>query len=190
MIEQEWTAPLPGRSRDHGREADLVDRAAQDREAFGALYRAHCRAVANHLWRRTGDHHVTEDLTAEVFLRALHSLPRFRRRGIPLRHWLLRIAANLATNHMRGRRRTEAGVEDLAAPEADATAADRRRRLRVALAELPARYQTVLGLHYLEELGVDPLARLLGVRPGTVKSRLSRGRALLRDRLNHGEDLS
>ena len=152
------------------------------------LYRAHARAVVRYLYRRTGDHHVAEDLASEVFLRALRSLWRYRWRGVPMRHWLLRIADNLASNWtVRARPTAELQEHHLGCEEPEGEAAD---RVRVALARTPRKYRTVLTLHYLEDLGVEELAKLLGCRVGTVKSRLARGRLALREQLEQLESES
>lgn len=191
-----WSAPLvrvepsPTPDVEHT-EDELVLRALADREAFTALYRANVQGVVDYLGRRLGDEDAAHDLTAEVFLRALRHLPRYRRAGIPFRHWLLRIASNLANNWQRRR----AWQRALSFAEAESTVAaepvdDGRARadaLRRALARLSSRHQSVLTLHYLEGLGVEEIARLLRCRPGTVKSRLARGRDELRARLAHDE---
>lgn len=176
-------------------EAALVARAAGDPQAFAALYRRHYDAVAGYLFRRTGDAHVTEDLVSETFLAALRGIGGWRRRGVPFRYWLLRIATNAANRRLRRergwlarwRRGEEADAamsEAAAAPERGALEADdAAARVHAALRELGAAHRTVLSLHYVEGLGVEEVARVLGCRPGTVKSRLARARDALRARL-------
>jgi RNA polymerase sigma-70 factor (ECF subfamily) len=62
--------------------------------------------------------------------------------------------------------------------------------MRKALLALPLAIQTVLTLHYFEDLSVDAISEMMGCRPGTVKSRLSRGRELLRQTLTQTEEKS
>ncbi len=177
-------------SRPHDDERDLVRRARQDRDAFGELYRRHATAIGSYIYRRTGDRHVTDDLVSEVFLAAFASIGRFRDRGKPVRHWLLRIATN-AVNRWARRRRRRPAPEPLAAEPADTTmaeksaraAGERRDLVQEALLCLSERYQAVLSLHYLEGLPVRDVAGILGVREGTIKSRLSRAREALREEL-------
>lgn len=157
---------------------------------FGQIYRAHVRSVADHIQRRLGNPSQVEDLVAEVFLKALGALPRYRTGRAPLRHWLLRIASNVVHSHLRrqGLRRA-ASFEERDAPVSNhPKASPQAERLRHALRTLPERWQTVLSLHYLEGLDVDEIAAALGCRPGTVKSRLSRGRTALRRRMEGGHD--
>ena len=179
-------------------ERELVERAKRDREAFAQLYRSHCQPIARYIYRRVGDAHLTEDLTADVFTVALRMLPRFRHRGVPVRAWLYRIAGNRVNRWARRERRhalqrlqaDPAGgreyppAEDRR-PVADAGTDRRESReyVRTALLTLAPKHQTVLALHYLEGMPVAEVAVAIGVRVGTVKSRLARGREALRRRL-------
>ena len=167
----------------------LIERAKRDPKAFAVLYRQHYDPIAGHVYRRTGDPHATEDIVADVFLAAMRSIARFRYRGIPFRAWLFRIATNRVNRWARGRRRAalQAFQPDAGAEIAE-RATDRRQAedgdlARRALLTLLPKYQSVLALHYLEEMGVKEIATVIGCRVGTVKSRLSRGREMLRERL-------
>jgi len=153
--------------------------------AFVVLYREHYAALAAYLYRRTGCRHATEDLLAEVFLAAYRGLPRYRDRGRPILFWLYGIATRLVGRWLRGRRSEEplAAAAEVPAPDEpvrEVAAAEEAARARALLARLPRRFQDVLALHYLEDLRVEEIAQALALRPGTVKSRLSRGRARLR----------
>lgn len=88
-------------------EAALAERARSDAAAFDVLYRRHHAAIGAHLHRRTGAVTETEDLLSETFLRALKGLPRFRARGVELRHWLHRIATSVAHRGSATRRRRQ-----------------------------------------------------------------------------------
>jgi RNA polymerase sigma-70 factor (ECF subfamily) len=170
-------------------EADLVERAKHDREAFTILYRRHYRMVSDYVYHRTGDVHATEDLVSDVFLTALRTLPRYRYRGVPLRFWLFRIATN-AVNHWarRQRRRATTSLHDQLEDAATRPSSTRdeidREHARRALLSLSPKYQAVLSLHYFEGLAVKEVAQVIGCRVGTVKSRLARARDALRERLN------
>ncbi len=167
-------------------EPALIARAGKDRNAFAALYRLHHPVITRYVYRRVGDPHVAEDLSSNVFLAALRYFPRYRNRGLPLRSWLYRIACNEVNRWARRQRRhanrqlslelvgTDSRIEDVTLT---------RELARAALLTLAPKYQTVLALHYLEGLSVEEVARTVGCRPGTVKSRLSRGRDALRTKL-------
>ena len=175
-------------------EPDLIERAKKDPAAFATLYRQHYSIVARYILRRIGDTHTSEDLTAEVFLLALRYLPRYRQRGLPLRVWLYRIAIDVINRWIRRERwrnrlgeffsrglLASRGIESSATTvDAAELEADGARR---ALLTLPGRFQTALTLHYLEGMSLEEVAATVGCRLGTVKSRLSRGRDMLRETL-------
>ena len=82
-------------------ERRLVDAAQQDRAHFGAVYEKYFEVVYAYVARRVRDRAVTEDLTSEVFRKALAHLPRFKWTGAPFAAWLLRIAANLIADRAK-----------------------------------------------------------------------------------------
>ncbi len=166
----------------------LIERVRRNPEDFGLLYQRFAPLLLNHVYRRTGDTHATEDLVADTFLIVMRSLPGYRYRGIPLRAWLLRIATNTVNRWARRRRRWA-----FAALEADRVADDASRsthgtataeQLQHALLALPPRFQAVLSLHHMEGLCVKETAAIVGCREGTVRSRLARARSALRSQLN------
>jgi RNA polymerase sigma-70 factor (ECF subfamily) len=131
-----------------------------------------------------------EDAAQEGFIRAFRSLDRFDDQR-PFRPWLLRIVINVAKNHARAEQRhaqlvlrapSEPGTSTDAAMEG-VLAAERRAALAVALARLPERDRVVLACRWFEGMSEREIATTLGVRPGTVKSRLSRAMARLREQL-------
>ena len=128
----------------------------------------------------------------DAFLKAYGALDRFRSEA-PFRPWVLRIVANEAKNRRRssGRREQLAlrVAEDRpsgdAAPSPEAVVLQRAasERLLRAVSELPERDRLVIAYRYFAELPEAEMATVLGVRPGTVKSRLSRALSRLRERL-------
>ena len=165
-------------------EGELIERAKVDPEAFARLYRKHRPVLLDHVYRRTGDVHVTEDLVADVFLEALRSLPGYRYRGVPLRFWLLRIATHAVNRWGRRHRRKRFALlqaERLCERTVSSTIGEADgEHVRRALLELPPRYQAVLALYYFEGLSVKETATVIGCREGTVRSRLARAREALR----------
>ncbi|MHC4956429.1 MAG: RNA polymerase sigma factor [Planctomycetota bacterium] len=166
-------------------EGELVRRARSESGAFGELYRRHYDAIGAYLIRRVGCRHSAEDLLSEVFVSAMSALPRFRDRGIPYRHYLYRIATRAANRWSTRLRRhpRPLDVSALVDPRSEGAEAGDAERVVQAMHMLRPKHQEVLALHYVEGLSVDEVARILRVRPGTVKSRLKRGRDTLRARL-------
>ena len=164
--------------------------AAGETEAFGTIFERHARTVYNYCFRRTGNWSQAEELTAIVFLEA------WRRRGqvvlerdeaVP---WLLGVATNVLRNLRRSQRRHRAALERLPREHsADFTVdvderLDDERQMRAtlrALRNLPRADQEVLALCVWEELTYEQAAFALGIPVGTVRSRLSRARARLRE---------
>lgn len=142
-----------------------------------------------------------EDVVQETFLRAYHGLERFRGEA-SLKTWLYAIALNRArARHGRlarlravfkpGKTREGdvfASLDDAAdpalSPEENALLTERRRRLRAAVAALPDEFRAAVVLRDLEGLSYEEVADVLGVPVGTVRSRLARGRALLKEKLS------
>ena len=170
-------------------EAELVQRAAGDPEAFGLLYEAHYAAILNYLYRRTLDVNAAEELTSNTFFKALRALSRYHHR-MPFRAWLYRIATNEVRMRWRSWwRRRRVQVPDweeqldrvhfnslpAESPEQLREKMQAYARLHECLSGLPDKYQTVLVLRYFEELPIDEVAQVVGKRVGTVKSLIHRG---------------
>ncbi len=138
--------------------------------------------LIDHVYRRTGDVHVTEDLVADVFV--MRSLGRYRHRGVPLRFWLLRIATNEVNRWARRQRRRACALLDADGvperPSGSGGAEAGGEYLRRALLSLAPRYQAVPAMYHMEGLSVTETAAVLGGREGTVRSRLTRAREALR----------
>jgi RNA polymerase sigma-70 factor (ECF subfamily) len=171
-------------------EAQLVERAKREPEAMAQLYREHRLPIARYVLRRVADRGEAEDIVAEVFLTMVRCLPRYRQRGAPFRAWLYRLATDqIGRWARRRRRRMVRQLNDEIGQQASAAQQDQAELLRLGLAALPARFQSVLSLHYLEELSIAEIAQILRCAEGTVKSRLCRGRDMLRTKLERRKDL-
>ncbi len=140
----------------------------------------------------TRDAEAAKDAAQSGFIRAYYTLQRVRP-GAPFRPWLLKIVANEARNQVRSARRrsryelqlVEGHRRDDAAPspEAAALAGLSRDALLHALNGLPENARQIIVYRYVLDLSETEMADVLGCARGTVKSRLSRALALLRDAL-------
>jgi RNA polymerase sigma-70 factor, ECF subfamily len=163
-------------------EGALIERAKTDQQALAAIYRRYEPRIAAYVVRRVGRTHEAEDLVANVFLAMVRGLSSYRAGETPFVAWLYRIASNEINRWIRKRRiRSFFGLYTEIAAAAESP--DEAEQLRVALAQLPLHYQTALSLHYLEDLSINEIAAVVGSATGTVKSRLARGRDLLRAKL-------
>jgi RNA polymerase sigma factor (sigma-70 family) len=169
-------------------DADLVTRArAGDNAAFGALVGRFQQAALRLAAAISGSVDDAADIAQEAFVKAHRSLPKLTDPAM-VRSWMLRIVANEAKNHLRGRdrrrRRDErygswvlAAVPD---PEVSALDSDNARDLGVALGRLGTRDRQVLAYRYFAGLTEMETARALDAAVGTVKSRTARALARLR----------
>lgn len=182
---------------------DLVTRARSgDLEAFEMLYRSHQAGIHTFVRSQIRNAEAAADLTQETFVRAWESLPRLRKPGA-FRGWLHQIAGNLVRDEVKsGRARLEvvasvlAGSEDGSGrelpeqaspdgtPESRLLEQERSEEIQAALQELSAEQRAAVVMHHMEGMGVNEIAAALGVRPGTIMSRLSRAREALRSRLS------
>jgi RNA polymerase sigma-70 factor (ECF subfamily) len=186
---------------DEPTDAALWQRAASgEKDAFGLLFERHARSVYNYCFRRTGDWSQAEELTAIVFLEAWR-----RRRDIQLERedalpWLLGVATNLVRNLRRTHRRWRSAIDRLPRPsiadfevDVDERLDDERRMQAVlrVVGRLPRADQDVLALCIWEGLSYEEAALALDIPVGTVRSRLSRARARLRELVpENGQELN
>jgi len=173
-------------------EHELVERArGGDAEAYATLVRDHEETAFRTAYVICGNAADAEEAAQDGFIKAYRALGRFRA-GEPLRPWLLAIVANEARNRRRsaGRRAALAlraageerpEEEPARSPEAALLAGKRRAALLAGLERLNERDRVVIACRYLLELSEAETAAALGVRPGTVKSRLSRALGRLRE---------
>ena len=153
-----------------------------EREAFGALVRAHQRRAYGVARAIVSTHEDAEDAVQEGFLHAFRALDRFVA-GQPFGAWLHRIVANAALDLTRRRRVREADTlpENLTAGAFDpAESSDLRSRLAEALALLSDRQRAVIVLHDVQGFRHGEIGRLLGIPEGTARSDLFHARLTLR----------
>ncbi|MEI6431793.1 MAG: sigma-70 family RNA polymerase sigma factor [bacterium] len=171
------------------------------REFDGLVKRYHKQAY-NIAYRLTGNHADAEDLTQEAFVRAFRFFDNYRR-DLPFENWLYRIISNLFVDDLR--RKPKARIHSLDAPvNGDANSEsnaffeipDTRdnpervvlheeldEKIQKALSALPADFRTTVILADIEGLSYEEISEKMGCSLGTVRSRLHRGRKLLRSRL-------
>jgi RNA polymerase sigma-70 factor (ECF subfamily) len=169
-------------------------------DQFRVLFDRHAPAVFAFLAARVG-HEAAQDLTADVFAIAFEQRSSFDPAAASARPWLYGIAANKLRHHRQAERRwfrnSAAALRDRASDDAAAAdermdAAARAGVLVQALADLRPGERDALLLHALEGFDNDEIAAALGIRPGAARTRLSRGRARLREALGtiHPEEAS
>jgi len=187
-------APASRRSPEQAEERLLVEAAQKDTGRFAELYEINFERVYAFVARRVGDRDAAEDLTSEVFHKALANLRRFEWRGAPFAAWLLRIAANAIADRASrvGRELAvdnppELGAE--ATAEVDLEEVEHRARLFRLVEQLPADQRRVIALRFAEEKSIREIAEALGRSEGAVKQLQFRGLENLREQIKSGKPL-
>lgn len=167
----------------------LMRRVQKDEyEAFEELVDRYKSRLVNLIYRMLGDQNEAEDLVQETFLRVWTHRQDYDF-SYCLSTWIYTIALNLAKNELRKRRKfkffslldmSEKGIE---IPDPKLGPSALGHMLEGAIAKLPVTYKEAFMLRDVEQLPYEEVAQILGVPLGTVKSRVNRARAVLKDEL-------
>ena len=145
-----------------------------DRDAFAQLYEATVERIYRYLLNRLGEPADAEDVTAEVFIRAMKALPSYRSRETPLIAWLFRIAHNQAVNYIKKRasRKEMPLIETAAAyegPEEEALEQVRLGEVVRTMQDLTDLQRQVLNLRFAADLSIAEVAKVMNRKDGAVK---------------------
>lgn len=173
-------------------EKELVERAKKDKEAFGEIYDHYYSPIFNYSLKRTANVKVAQDVTSEVFFKALKNLWKFHWQSVSLSSWLYRIASNEINDYFRKNKKyvslemmLESGDFDPAGSfDVHQECIDAQDKLekhkdflkaQKIISCLPDKYQEVLVLKYFEKMKIREISEIMGMSEGTVKSLLHRG---------------
>ena len=182
---------------DETEERRLVEAAQRDRASFAQVYERYFELVYAYVARRVRERAATEDLTSEVFRKALANIQRFKWTGAPFGAWLLRIAANLiadrAKRHARDEGRDLSPTAGTSPREAESPLesqqvqledAERRAWVMRMVGELPEDQRRVVRMRFGEEKSISEIASVLGRSEGAVKQLQLRAFQNLRAKLD------
>lgn len=163
----------------------LVSRAikraqAGDREALGFLYARYADNVCGYVRSVVHDQHEAEDITQQVFAKLIRVIGKYEERDVPFFAWILRVARNVAIDHIRRQRAIP--VEEVRAidePSQDRADSERMSDLREALESLPREQREVLVLRHFAGLSPTEIAERTGRSEGSVHGLHHRGRRAL-----------
>jgi RNA polymerase sigma-70 factor, ECF subfamily len=168
----------------------LVDTARRDPSKFGELYEMYFELVYAYIVRRVRDRDTAEDLTSEVFHKALANLGNFEWRGAPFGAWLIRIAANAVADHLKRDARDHAKCSPAPEPssEPEMQAIEHRAQLYRLVNNLPDDQRRVIYGRFIDERSIKELAQELGRSEGAIKQLQFRAVENLRARMeiSHG----
>lgn len=182
--------------------ADTVTDVAgsRDRREFDALVQRYHKQAYNIAYRMAGDHADAEDLTQEAFIRAFRFFGQYRRE-LPFDSWLYKIMSNVFIDRLR--RKPKARIRSLdqpvitadgeaqfdvadtsAGPEECVLSREMDSNIQAALDTLPEAFRLTVIYADIEGLSYEEIAEVTKTNIGTVRSRLHRGRRLLRNKLD------
>ena len=166
-------------AREDAEERLLVAAAQKDPAKFADLYEVHFERIYAFVARRVGDRDKAEDLTSEIFHKALASLKTYEWRGLPFAAWLFRIAANAIADHFkRAAREDQPATRELRnsadpagepAGKPEQEAAENSARLFRLVDRLPAEQKRVIFQRFVEQRSIKEIAQQLGRSEGAVK---------------------
>lgn len=174
-------------------EKKLIQKAKRNPEVFGKLYDQHYPKIFGYVLKRVANLEIAQDITSEIFFKALKKLWQFHWRNIPFSSWLYRIANNEISNYFRKNKHKPAPLESIpepfstSNPSADILEAEEELKrhqdflaLQKEISKLSAKYQEIIILRFFDKKQIKEIAEILGKREGTIKSLLHRGLEKLR----------
>jgi RNA polymerase sigma-70 factor (ECF subfamily) len=186
--------PIELRGGAHGTDAALVLAAkAGDASAFGELYERYRDAIYRFCLARTGTAHDAEDLTSDVFVKALRSIDSYQDRGLPFAAFLYRIARNAAIDRSRTLKQPLSVDGLLVEPaskqdvEREASLAVDRSILLAALSKLKPEHRDVITLRFIEGYAALEVAQMLGKTEGAIRTLQHRALERLRKEFDNAQ---
>ena len=169
-------------SLEQAEERLLVEAAQKDPSRFGELYENNFERVYAFIARRVRDRDVVEDLTSDVFHKALTDLGRFEWRGVPFAAWLVRIAANVIVDRSSRAAKELSSIDDPAEPPSNTgpEEIENRAQLFRLVDRLPAGQRRAIVMRFAEQKSIREIAHELERTEGAVKQLQFRGLQTLR----------
>lgn len=163
----------------------LVEAAQGDPAKFDALYELHFERVYGFIAGRVRDRATAEDLTSEVFYKALANLKSYEWRGVPFVAWLLKIAANAIIDRLQRASREHPLMDDPHDPGAhlDMRAIEHRAKLFLLVGQLPEAQRRVVHERFVDQRSIREIAERLGKSEGAIKQLQLRALERLRSQM-------
>jgi len=156
---------------------------AGDMEAIRFLYMRYKNNVYGYVLSMLRDQHEAEDVTQQVFLKLINVIHKYEARGVPFTSWILRVARNVAVDHLRSRRAIPCEEVFEASHPADDSSRDRRWGIEQALDTLPEDQRDVVMLRHLVGLSPGEIADRMGRSEASIHGLHHRARQALRREL-------
>jgi RNA polymerase sigma-70 factor, ECF subfamily len=202
LMKSNTMAQRDSSSSEQERALELVENLKQGKDkAFDALFQMYQRRIFNLSLRMLGDPEEASDLTQDIFVKLYRSVHQFRKQS-SFYTWLYRIAINTCKNRLEKTRRqaqfetayddgleaTQSHINSSSnAPLESVQRLETREAILNAVSKLPEKAKTILILKDFQSFNYEEISQILECSTGTVKSRLSRARAQLRERLSQDQ---
>lgn len=181
-------------------EEQLINEIKANPDRFSLVYDEHYQRIFNYCFKRTKDFDASRDIVSETFLKAYLNFDRFVWKGVPIQSWLYRIATNEINLHFRSKKYRPSLLNEIDSSkgiksndpellmEREAAEQEMERhekfiKVQKEISKLPVKYQEVIALKYFEKLKIKEISKILKKPEGTIKSLLSRGVNLLKQKL-------
>lgn len=161
-----------------------------DQQAVRFLYTRYAENVYNYVLSIVRNEHEAEDITQQVFTKVLTSLHRYEPRGVPFAAWVVRMARNVAIDHVRERRQVPCDEIYSVDAVSEDTSPDRTLDLKGALVRLPADQRQVVLLRHLVGLSPGEISERLGRSEASVHGLNHRGRRTLQRQLSERDSVA
>lgn len=170
-------------------EDQLVERAKEEADAFGELYDHYFGQIYRFVYSRLRDQDAAEDVTSEVFLKALRAIGRYKPSGHPFSAWLYQISVNAIADHYRAKKPQSSLDDAIAVADPQRPVADRvvesaeAARVWAAIDSLPEQQRIAMTLKLGEDLKLAQIGLIMGKSEGAIKLLIHRGMIGVRARL-------
>ena len=182
-------------------EQDMIERASRgDADAFNQLMEQHKRRMYAVALRMCGNREDAQDCLQEAMLRVYRAIGGFKGQS-SFSTWVYRITMNTCLDELRRKKNRQntsldnlldmgwSPADETNAPEKQAMRSELRRNLNRAIRELPEEMRAAVVLRDIQGFSYDEIARMLEINVGTIKSRISRGREKLREKMKENAEL-
>jgi len=159
-------------------EAEIVERAKKDDQAFEILYNFYFPKIYGYIFKRVGSFDIAEDLVSTIFLKVFTNLNKYKYKGYSFSVWIYRIATNnLIDYYRKSNQRKEVNIDDIKEledessnmPEELIQRSQDKKLVRQILRELPEKYQRVLYLKFFAENDNGKIAEILETSENNVR---------------------
>jgi RNA polymerase sigma-70 factor, ECF subfamily len=170
-------------------EDQLVEKAKTNAEAFGELYDHYFAQIYRFVYSRLRDPNAAEDVTSDVFFKALRAIGRYRPSGHPFSAWLYQISVNAINDHYRSKRPVSSLDGAIGVADTSRAVVDRvldhveAERIWAAIDSLPPQQRTAMTLKLGEDMKLAQIGQIMGKSEGAVKLLIHRGMIGVRQRL-------